>query len=669
MDRPRRARLRDAASRPASSRSPAPRARPRWAGPTRSSCSRRQGGAVRAARACRTGRCRRTSRPPSRRCATGSTEQDASPVASRTRTRGHPRPARRARRHVPVRRHHLPADRAPHRRRDEPHAVPAGRAAARAVLRGLARRWRRERGLENGGWATIITARAAIEARVLVTRRIRPLRIPGEGVIHQVGLPYHWGSEGLVTGDSVNDLLPFALDPNVFIQESKVATCDIRPGRRPRGRGATGAGHAYRREAGLELGAADRRKRGTSHRTRARPVHGRLAHDVSGDAGYAGHPPRVGFFTDTSVCIGCKACEVACKEWNGLPDPEADVLKLTGMSYDNTGALGANSWRHVAFIEQTVCPPGRRQPSIGPLAADEPDGDGGGHPVADGLGRVQALHPRRLPGRLPDRRAGAHRVRHRDRAAGRVQRLRLLRVRLPVRRHRPARGRRPGLEVHHVLRPAARRPGARLRQGLPDRLDPVRPAGRAARDRADPAGGAARGRRDRGPALRRGPRRRRRRGGRVLPAAGRARGLRPAAGPGGDHQGPAARCGGGPGWPPPCWPAASPWRSPGAGRGGRGTEQEQVPEAEFRSYYGRPILKVPRWKAPHLPAYLYLGDLSGASPAMGAAAAATGRRGAGPGGPGHRGRGGHGRHRSSSPSWAGPSGSCTCCGSPSRPRR
>ncbi len=101
-----------------------------------------------------------------------------------------------------------------------------------------------ERGLENGGWATIITARAAIEARVLVTRRNRPLRIPGEGVIHQVGLPYHWGSEGLVTGDSVNDLLPVLLDPNVFIQESKVATCDIRPGRRPRGPGEDGAGAA-----------------------------------------------------------------------------------------------------------------------------------------------------------------------------------------------------------------------------------------------------------------------------------------------------------------------------------------------------------------------------------------------------------------------------------------
>jgi formate dehydrogenase iron-sulfur subunit len=76
--------------------------------------------------------------------------------------------------------------------------------------------------------------------------------------------------------------------------------------------------------------------------------------DVSGNAGYVEHPQRVGFFTDTSVCIGCKACEVACKEWNGLPD--TDVLALTGMSYDNTSELGANSWRHVAFIEQTVPP-------------------------------------------------------------------------------------------------------------------------------------------------------------------------------------------------------------------------------------------------------------------------------------------------------------------------
>ena len=57
----------------------------------------------------------------------------------------------------------------------------------------------------------------------------------------------------------------------------------------------------------------------------------------------------MGFFTDTSVCIGCKACEVACKEWNSVPE---DGLTLTGMSYDNTGGLNASTWRHVAFIEQ-----------------------------------------------------------------------------------------------------------------------------------------------------------------------------------------------------------------------------------------------------------------------------------------------------------------------------
>jgi formate dehydrogenase iron-sulfur subunit len=79
--------------------------------------------------------------------------------------------------------------------------------------------------------------------------------------------------------------------------------------------------------------------------------------DVAADAGHAEHPPRVGFFTDTSICIGCKACEVACKEWNLLPD---DGFELLGMSFDNTGNLGANSWRHVAFIEQER-PLGRQQ--------------------------------------------------------------------------------------------------------------------------------------------------------------------------------------------------------------------------------------------------------------------------------------------------------------------
>ncbi|MDQ2958465.1 MAG: 4Fe-4S dicluster domain-containing protein [Actinomycetota bacterium] len=75
--------------------------------------------------------------------------------------------------------------------------------------------------------------------------------------------------------------------------------------------------------------------------------------DPAADAGWRDAQPRKGFFTDTSVCIGCKACEVACKEWNGIPE---DGLNLLGSSYDNTGALGASTWRHVAFIEQPKKP-------------------------------------------------------------------------------------------------------------------------------------------------------------------------------------------------------------------------------------------------------------------------------------------------------------------------
>jgi len=91
-----------------------------------------------------------------------------------------------------------------------------------------------ERGLEHMGWCHVITARSAIEGRVMVTERLRPLRVEGR-TVHQVWMPYHWGQGGLVSGDSANDLFGISLDPNVLIQESKVGTCDVRPGRRPTG--------------------------------------------------------------------------------------------------------------------------------------------------------------------------------------------------------------------------------------------------------------------------------------------------------------------------------------------------------------------------------------------------------------------------------------------------
>ena len=107
-----------------------------------------------------------------------------------------------------------------------------------------------ERGLEHLGWATIVTARAAVEARVLVTDRMIPLTVDGRR-LHQVGLPYHWGSSGLSTGDSANDLVGLSLDPNVHIQEAKAFACDIRPGRRPRGQARLDLVREYQRRAGI----------------------------------------------------------------------------------------------------------------------------------------------------------------------------------------------------------------------------------------------------------------------------------------------------------------------------------------------------------------------------------------------------------------------------------
>ena len=236
---------------------------------------------------------------------------------------------------------------------------------------------------------------------------------------------------------------------------------------------------------------------------------------------------RVGFFTDTTVCIGCKACEVACKQWNQLPE---DGFVFTGKSYDNTGALGAETWRHVAFIEQIVPlveTAGGRATTTATRCAWLMSSDVCKHCTRGGV-----------PRRVPDRRPHPHRVRHRVRAGRHLQRLRLLRPRLPVRRHRPprARRRRPGMEVHALLRPHQGRPRPRPAPGLPHRVDPVRAARRAARaGRRTASERAAAGLRRR-PAVRRGPGRRRRRLRRLLPAAGRARGLRPAARPGRPHQ-------------------------------------------------------------------------------------------------------------------------------------
>ena len=347
----------------------------------------------------------------------------------------------------------------------------------------------------------------------------------------------------------------------------------------------------------------------------------------------------MGFFTDTSVCIGCKACEVACKEWNAVPE---DGLTLTGMSFDNTIGLSASTWRHVAFIEQQapgsapgrdrdaggaedalrwlmssdvckhcseagcldVCPTGAlMRTEFGTVVVQDD--------VCNGCGYCVPACPFGVIGRREDD-GGAHKCT-------------LCYDRLGV-------GMEPACAKACPTDSIQFGPLDELRERAQARVSDLQEAGQ-----------------DRRPALPGGPRRRYRRRGRVLPAARRARGLRPAAGPGRVHAIPAAhvetrrpgrgrrRCHGPDrfSWIPNgrAMSASQPGTNPargtnsgpagsnggrharnGRGRGsGRGGEQFMVPRAEFRSYYGRPVIKEPVWKEPDVPAYLFFGGLAGAS--------------------------------------------------------
>jgi formate dehydrogenase major subunit len=107
-----------------------------------------------------------------------------------------------------------------------------------------------ERGLSHGGWATLISARGAIEARVMVTDRMTPLRLDGR-VVHQIGMPFHWGANGYAKGDAMNELSSMSLDPSSHIQEVKALTVDIQPGRRPRGAARQALVREHRDRAGI----------------------------------------------------------------------------------------------------------------------------------------------------------------------------------------------------------------------------------------------------------------------------------------------------------------------------------------------------------------------------------------------------------------------------------
>ena len=178
--------------------------------------------------------------------ATRSTRQQANPTRAGVRAHGQPAQPLRAgagHRGLPVRLHDVPADRAPHGRRDEPLAAVPLRAAAGVLLRGLPRAGRASAGWSTWAGPRSSRARSAIEAPGDGHRPARAAAASRAGGSTRSACPTTGASAAaLVTGDSANDLFGITLDPNVHIQETKVASCDIRPGRRPDGPGAAAPG-------------------------------------------------------------------------------------------------------------------------------------------------------------------------------------------------------------------------------------------------------------------------------------------------------------------------------------------------------------------------------------------------------------------------------------------
>ena len=225
-----------------------------------------------------------------------------------------------------------------------------------------------ERGLEHLGWATIVTARTAIEARVLVTDRLTPLTVGGR-TIHQVGLPYHWGVGGggaIVSGDSANDVMGVALDPNVHIQESKAASCDIQPGRRPTGAALPRYVEEYRRRA-----RADRR-----HRHHAGDAIRGAARDAAVvDRARPRRRPRAG--RDAAASQGVLHRQLHLHRLQGVRGrlqgverhPRGRAARCSACPTTTPAALGASTWRHVAFIEQPRRPRRERLTALPVVAA------------------------------------------------------------------------------------------------------------------------------------------------------------------------------------------------------------------------------------------------------------------------------------------------------------
>ena len=455
-------------------------------------------------RRCSTGRCRRTTSRTSRRCATRCT---ASRATRRARSTGgtdnpsNPSPPEAHARGVPVRAHRVPAHRAPHRGRDEPARCRTWPSCSRSCSSRCRRSWPRERGLTHLGWATWSPAATAVEARVVVTDRMAPLRVAGPGRAPGLDALPLGQQSGWSTGD---------------VRERPVRggrstrTCSSRRARSPPATSSRAAGRAGPAAAGLRRGLPGRGPASRSRRAphlrhdRRRPrehdggdtdeaansLYGPLD-DVAGDAGLR-RPSAAGRVLHRHLGLhrlqglrgGVQGVE---RRPRRRVRPARHVVRQhrrarrelvaargvhraagragTGSRTGRSGHAGVRAARATRRGAETrtdfrwlmssdvckhcthagcldVCPTGALfRTEFGTVVVQQD--------ICNGCGYCVSGCPYGV-------------IERRD-------------------------GRRPGVEVHAVLRPAARRAGAGLRQGLPDRLDPVRRARRAAR-----AGGAAR---------------------------------------------------------------------------------------------------------------------------------------------------------------------------------